>query len=762
MIKPTFEVLNQRGTPMFFSDTLANRPAAAIVGRIFISTDTNEIYRDTGTAWNLLGGGGGTIGGSIATGQVAFGSASNTIAGTNNLFWDNSNARLGVGTNTPQTNIQISDNKNGITSLQISNTTTGNVSQAGIRLDSDASSGTMNLGKYSSTSLTYLSILANDGYLSNANFGDIILQNEVATGRIKFSAGGVSTPQMTIFNNGNVGIGGGLTDSGQKFQVTGTSNFVGNITLPLNQNAATGLTISNSTSGTAANSFIKLQTTNASTYGEFAKLSSAFTTFKIFVANDLAIFNANTSGDIAILNDFAAGRIKFAAGGSSTAQMTLQNNGNLLLGSVTDIGKRLHVTGDTLLTGSGSTGGTSALQVVNSSSQLLFELRNDRTILFSDSSILVFTSSNASLSIETSQNRNLILLANTRQNGGNNSAPFQIQGNFIPLVGNNILQNFIIINPAINQSSGANGITRGIYINPSLTSAFDWRSLQWDNNSGWGIFGAGTALNYLNGNLLLGSTSNTGERLQVTGTQITTDTRTYSSGAYQSSRDVKNLTFPSGTSLPSGGFTFNTSLSVGTTNFDGSITIPNSNVFSTYYAGNVYAINSAGAIVTSQQATGIRTISQNIAQNIFAGTSSGTFTHVSSIQILGFFNNNTGSIIPTITNAYQLLINNIDDYTHTFTFTNRWGIYQEGASDRNYLAGNLMLNSTTDTGERLQVTGTAKITSILSMGAGTTSNAQINLGSSTAPTSPNNGDIWFDGTNLFMRIGGVTKTFTII
>ena len=50
----------------------------------------------------------------------------------------------------------------------------------------------------------------------------------------------------------------------------------------------------------------------------------------------------------------------------------------------------------------------------------------------------------------------------------------------------------------------------------------------------------------------------------------------------------------------------------------------------------------------------------------------------------------------------------------------------------------------------------------LSLVAGTTAGAQINLASSTAPTSPNNGDIWFDGTNLLMRIGGVTKTFTIV
>jgi hypothetical protein len=62
--------------------------------------------------------------------------------------------------------------------------------------------------------------------------------------------------------------------------------------------------------------------------------------------------------------------------------------------------------------------------------------------------------------------------------------------------------------------------------------------------------------------------------------------------------------------------------------------------------------------------------------------------------------------------------------------------------------------------------GTDVITALtntwLNVAAGTTARSQINLASSTAPTSPNNGDIWFDGTDLKMRIGGVTKTFTLV
>lgn len=48
-----FDILNQRGTPAFFADAFANRPAPGFVGRIFVDTDnpSSGMYRDTGTIW---------------------------------------------------------------------------------------------------------------------------------------------------------------------------------------------------------------------------------------------------------------------------------------------------------------------------------------------------------------------------------------------------------------------------------------------------------------------------------------------------------------------------------------------------------------------------------------------------------------------------------------------------------------------------------------------------------------------------------------
>jgi hypothetical protein len=65
--------------------------------------------------------------------------------------------------------------------------------------------------------------------------------------------------------------------------------------------------------------------------------------------------------------------------------------------------------------------------------------------------------------------------------------------------------------------------------------------------------------------------------------------------------------------------------------------------------------------------------------------------------------------------------------------------------------------------ERARATASGfTITGTLGTSASTTSLASLNIPAGTAPTSPSNGDIWFDGTNLKIRIGGVTKTFTVV
>ncbi len=49
----------------------------------------------------------------------------------------------------------------------------------------------------------------------------------------------------------------------------------------------------------------------------------------------------------------------------------------------------------------------------------------------------------------------------------------------------------------------------------------------------------------------------------------------------------------------------------------------------------------------------------------------------------------------------------------------------------------------------------------LGLDGSTTDFPQLRLLAGTDVTAPNNGDIWFNGTELKMRIGGITKTFTL-
>ena len=114
MIVLDLSILNQKGTPMFNSDLTANRPAAGIVGRIFIAIDSPfGIFRDTGSAWDQISAGGsGGITGSGAATQVAFWNGTSSITGSNNLFWDSINNYLGINTNVPTTALDVHHSTN--------------------------------------------------------------------------------------------------------------------------------------------------------------------------------------------------------------------------------------------------------------------------------------------------------------------------------------------------------------------------------------------------------------------------------------------------------------------------------------------------------------------------------------------------------------------------------------------------------------------------------------------------------------------------
>ena len=156
------------------------------------------------------------------------------------------------------------------------------------------------------------------------------------------------------------------TDSGERLQVNGTakitgaSSFGGNMTLSLNQNAGTYMNVSNSTIGSGAISGLRL-ICGVSEF-QMLKFSTSVTAYKIALAGDAVVYNNGSVGDIAILNDFATGSIKFAAGSSSTAQMTLASTGALTVVGATTIATT-STTGYSLVVNNSGANDTSGIRI---------------------------------------------------------------------------------------------------------------------------------------------------------------------------------------------------------------------------------------------------------------------------------------------------------------------------------------------------------------------------------------------------------------
>jgi hypothetical protein len=106
MINVNSGVNNYGGVPLIGANTLANRPAASIRGRLFVDTTNNLLQYDTGFAWVTIGGAG-SLSGSGAAGQATFWTAASTISGDNLFHWDNTNKRLGLGTAAPGVRLDI-------------------------------------------------------------------------------------------------------------------------------------------------------------------------------------------------------------------------------------------------------------------------------------------------------------------------------------------------------------------------------------------------------------------------------------------------------------------------------------------------------------------------------------------------------------------------------------------------------------------------------------------------------------------------------
>lgn len=163
------------------------------------------------------------------------------------------------------------------------------------------------------------------------------------------------------------------------------------------------------------------------------------------------------------------------------------------------------------LKGKGATSATFAQKWQNSGGTDLMGVRDDGQVLFGTQSLAFYPTANGT-TISTS-GRGMILSTAASSQG---APSFTVLGSSTITSGNvwgiGTTQTFapssgtgtwadLYSAPTINQIGGANGITRGLYINPTLTSAADWRAIELTNATGYGIYQTGAAPNSFAGSV---------------------------------------------------------------------------------------------------------------------------------------------------------------------------------------------------------------------------------------------------------------------
>jgi hypothetical protein len=405
MIVLDLSILNQKGTPMFYSDTFVNRPAFGIVGRIFISIDTKEIFRDTGIAWELVSDAGAgssnlqqvTDNGSTTTNAITTGgyTATNLAGGGSQMLVVDNAGVFGVQAIPSSTNIYNSDGT--LTAARTVSLNGHNLLFSGgasvARLRLDANNNVARIFSFATANVARWAFRV-DGNETGANAGadfairryndagtiiDAPISINRATGALTFANLAGSGTQMVVTDNngliskqsipsgaqiGNVvtggtegsvlfiGAGGVLQQDNANFFWDNTNKRLGiGTTIPANiisivknQNAETGIRITNTTVGT--NSYASLTFVSDTNSGQFNlfKGSTNYSTYKILTAKDAGFYNS-IGGDYAFLNDWSQGKLKFAMGNASVSQMTLTAAGRLLLGLTTESTYILDVNG---------------------------------------------------------------------------------------------------------------------------------------------------------------------------------------------------------------------------------------------------------------------------------------------------------------------------------------------------------------------------------------------------------------------------------
>ena len=129
-------------------------------------------------------------------------------------------------------------------------------------------------------------------------------------------------------------------------------------------------------------------------------------------------------------------------------------------------------------------------------------------------------------------------------------------------------------------------------------------------------------------------------------------------------------------------------------------------------------MNSIGSTIYKSNTGSVNGFVSSFRTN-YVVSNTGSITDITSFYG-GFPLQQSGSpaFTGTITNFYGLYLSDVTTNSDVQSrITNKWGIYQLGAQDKNYLNGNTLIGTNIDAGYKLNVNGTANVSSTLLAGS---------------------------------------------
>jgi hypothetical protein len=352
---------------------------------------------------------------------------------------------------------------------------------------------------------------ANTTGIQNTAFGREALLNNTTSNNNSAFGNNTLRSNTTGFQNTAIGASALQVNNGNNNTATGVQTLQSNTTgfsntangfnaLNLNttgfSNTAVGATALQSNT-TGSNN-----TANGVNAGRFiadGTTVNSITNNSVFIGSDSRAAADNQTNQIVIGHTaIGLGSNTTVIGNSSTTFGRWF--GNLLVGTSTNAGFALDVNGTARVQGqlttigSGITSGSFSLISQNSSNENILRVRNDGALLIGN---IAASAANLISPVDASFNPSIsggnlgiflqggfgstgriVLRQNTNltSTSGNQGVLF-VNATFNPTSGTGVFES-ATFNPTINQTGGANGITRGLFINPTLTSAADWRAIE--------------------------------------------------------------------------------------------------------------------------------------------------------------------------------------------------------------------------------------------------------------------------------------------